>query len=174
VTNSPAVEQIPDAVLIAMYKEQCDQARQHETLRQQATIVALTLMTGIISLASLLAVFATSKDFGTLWLPRVRLIDQALGWILVILGALATLLSLKHYERNRSHTVRARAYRTLLEGHYPELRAARPQHPPLDAEVDGNPLFFVAIRTRLYTYWAALQLFVICLGLALVCWSHQL
>lgn len=33
--------------LQAMYKEQCDQARQHETMRQQGTTLVLTLSAAI-------------------------------------------------------------------------------------------------------------------------------
>jgi hypothetical protein len=100
--------------LLAMYKEQTDQARQHEALRKQSTTIALTVSGAILTAAT-----ATSpsvmQGLCALNMPWLFAGYALLGLFLVALGWFGRTLSLKHYERNRYHTTRAEWYRTELE-----------------------------------------------------------
>ena len=100
--------------LQAMYKEQCDQARQHEALRQQGTTITLTLAGAILtaSTATASTVMAGLCALGMPWLFAGYALP---GLFLIGLGWFSRMLSLKHYERNRFHTTRAGWYRTEIE-----------------------------------------------------------
>jgi hypothetical protein len=108
--------------LQAMYKEQCDQARQHETMRQQATTIAMTAATVVVSFATASG-GALAFIRGTGGLPNVSpllfALYSLLGLFVIGISRHGRKLSLKHYERNRMHTARAGAYRERLEELFP-------------------------------------------------------
>ncbi len=109
-----------------MYKEQCDQARQHETLRQQSTTLVFALAGTIAAAAGVV--------LSTTLVPLLR---AGLGWILyfyslfgifiIFLAFVGRRLSFRHYERNEMRRKYSYAYRGRLEGifinsNYKELR----------------------------------------------------
>jgi hypothetical protein len=85
--------------LQAMYKEQCDQARQHETMRQQATTIALSVAAAVVSLAAASGgALAFIGGSGTL--PNVHpglvALYSLLGLFVIGIGRHGRKLSLKH------------------------------------------------------------------------------
>lgn len=115
-TGRQGVEKSADAqsFLQAMYKEQVDQARQHEALRQQSTTIALTL-SGAILTATTATASAVMTGLCALHMPWLFAGYALPGIFLVGLGWFGRTLSLKHYERNRFHSKRAGWYRTAIE-----------------------------------------------------------
>jgi hypothetical protein len=109
--------------LQVMFKEQCDQARQHETLRQQSTSLVLTIVGAIAALATASGgalIFYKSDPNGSMrFSPWLLALYSLLGLLIIGVSHHGRKLSLKHYERNRMHTVRARVYRALLEDLFP-------------------------------------------------------
>lgn len=70
------------------YDEHAQQARQHETLRASATSMIGATMAAVIALSGI---------------GGLTTFDVLGGLVVVLLGAAGTLVSLKHYERNRFH-----------------------------------------------------------------------
>jgi hypothetical protein len=102
-----------------MYKEQCDQARQHETLRQQSTTLIFALAGTMGTVAGVVATLTTSKLLaeGMHW---VFLLYAPLGILITSMADFGRHLSLKHYERNRHHIKYASLYRKRLEAMFPD------------------------------------------------------
>jgi hypothetical protein len=161
------------AFLQTMYKEQCDQARQHETMRQQATAIAMTAATAVVALAGASG-GALAFMIGTGNLPHVHpglfVLYSLLGLFVIGIGRHGRKLSLKHYERNQMHTARARAYRRRLEELFPdykfgdELRnGAASAHENLWRREAGDQAAEV-INERLYVLWIGLFKFLTWVG----------
>jgi hypothetical protein len=149
-----------------MYKEQSDQARQHETMRQQATTIAMTLVGAVVSLA---AASGGALAFlrGSANLPNVSpgffALYSLLGLFVIGIGRHGRRLSLKHYERNQMHTARSRVYRKRLEDLFPgyrfgdDLRAeARSAHQDEWKRREAGESAVGVISQRLYKLWVDL------------------
>lgn len=129
---TPAIgnTKLPDeqTFLQAMYKEQCDQARQHEALRQQSTTLIFALSGTIAALGAAAIGMTTGKE-GLLapGLPSMLALYAALGIFVTALGWFGRKLSVKHYERNKMHVEYGRAYRRELEKMFssPKYKALR-------------------------------------------------
>jgi len=97
---------MPDeTILLAIYKENADQARQHELFRQTITTLVAGITGAVIGLLSLKETTAVLKS---------ALLPVA-GSFLLVLGTFGLIASLKHYERFRMHVERLRQTRTLLD-----------------------------------------------------------
>lgn len=144
----------PQAFLQAMYKEQCDQARQHETMRQQVTSTLLVLAAAIATAtASALAAFLRPT-------PDVRAIAfLALpGLAIVWIANLGKRLSIKHYERNQLHIERSRQYRRRLtelfpESDYSEINKFADEEHEKNLRKKKNQRVIEVIDQNLYQYW---------------------
>lgn len=143
----------PQAFLQAMYKEQCDQARQHETMRQQVTSTLLVLAAAIATAtASALAAFLRPthdvRAIAFLALPGLAIV-----WI----ANLGKRLSIKHYERNQLHIERSRQYRRRLTDLFPKTdyseinKFADEEHKKNHGK--KNPRVIEVIDQNLYQYW---------------------
>jgi hypothetical protein len=154
--------------LQAMYKEQCDQARQHENLRQQSTTIVLGISAAIIAAVSATAANAISAlaNAHALWLFGFYAI---FGMFIIVLGRFGRSFSLQHYERNRFHSERAGEYRERLErmfpaGHYEQLREdAKEKHRTKWRERMTGQEKALA-EGYLYTTWKNIYLFLIWSG----------
>lgn len=159
--------QSAQAFLLAMYKEQCDQARQHESLRQQSTTLILAMCSAAMALSGILiATTIKMPDTGALIDPGLLLSGYALiGVFIALLSILGRRLSLVHYERNRQHAEKARSYRELLERSFPDLtisgdrKTTRQAKAASDSGSYGN-----SNRSRLFRHWADIYWFVTALG----------
>src|SRR5690348_2128564 len=89
---------VPDeqTFLQAMYKEQCEQARQHETLRQQSTTLIFALA-GTMGTVSAWGITLATASHIYLWAVPLF---SVLGIFIAALAWFGRHLSLKHYERN--------------------------------------------------------------------------
>ena len=101
-----------------MYKEQCDQARQHESMRQQSTTLVLAVSAALATIGGS-ALSATVAPLYNAGVPWVVAFYALLGWVIWRLAQLGEALSLKHYERNKLHVARARQYRRWLVELFP-------------------------------------------------------
>lgn len=155
--------------LQAMYKEQCDQARQHEAMRQQSTTITLALAGAIIAAATATAPHA----LGALKAAHLQLLFAVyalLGFFIIGLGWFGERLSLKHYERNRYHTALAGHYRIRLEAMNPgagigaELRKSAYAKHEAKWERDTRPRYRSIIKYRVHRAWMALHLFIMLSG----------
>ncbi|MCK1689581.1 hypothetical protein [Bradyrhizobium sp. 145] len=174
----------PQAFLQAMYKEQCDQARQHETMRQQVTSTLLVLAAAITTAtASTIAAFLRLT-------PDVRAIAfLALpGLAIVWIANLGKRLSIKHYERNQLHVERSRQYRRRLTDLFPktdysEINKFADEEHKKNHGKKKNLRVIEVIDQNLYQYWvdifgllsgAGYFLIVIPILIAVVAWAWPL
>jgi hypothetical protein len=144
----------PQNFLQAMYKEQCDQARQHETLRERSTAIIISVCAPIITFTGVAATFTYDKLEDKRWFAAYAII----GLFLIGLGWFGRGLSLKHYERNRVHAVRAGAYRSELEKLFlpapygqPLRQAAAASHLQ-QWKIDTSDKKGTIVLAHLYTY----------------------
>jgi hypothetical protein len=74
---------LPDeqTFLQAMYKEQCDQARQHESMRQQSTTLVLAVSAALATIGGS-ALSATVAPLYNAGVPRVVAFYALLGWVI--------------------------------------------------------------------------------------------
>jgi len=153
-----------------MYKEQCDQARQHETMRQQSTTLVLTLSAAVAAFTGA-ALSATVGPLVAAKVPWVLACYSLLGFVVWKMAALGEGLSLKHYERNKLHVARARQYRgrlaNLFSGSDYDLVNAQADADH-KAEWQRDGLGPSIIGARLHQYWTDIFSFVRYLGLTLV------
>jgi len=153
--------------LLAMYKEQCDQARQHESQRQQGATLVLALCSAMTVFAGATAAWASSRS-GSLAFTIPLL---GAGIFICLLGVFGRRFSLKHYERSRLHVARATIYREDLEKLYPGVGDLRTKmdkrHADEWLERRGGRLTWV-IKASLFRYWISLHSFIILWGAALV------
>lgn len=155
------------------YDEHAQQARQHETLRANATSIIGAIMAALVALAS---VGGFSRS------------DAATGLLVVLLGVLGTLISLKHYERNRLHTAIMNAARreielaALQEDSYPRLPSdvrtetvakhnstwtIKGRHLHQGSDADDPPISPI-VRCRLSVLWALVPAMIGLVGLAVI------
>jgi hypothetical protein len=162
--------------LQAMYKEQCDQARQHETMRQQVTTIAMALVGTVVSFAAAsggaLGFFSRGNGLPNIP-PAFFALYSLLGFFVIGIGHHGRKLSLKHYERNRTHTARARAYRKRLEELFPRCgddlrKEAERDHENRWKRDDAGDNAAYVIKQRLYRLWVNLFLFVNLIGVFLI------
>jgi len=163
---------MPDSqsFLQAMYKEQCDQARQHENMRQQSTSLVLTLSTAL-SAVSGTAVSATVKPLVDAGIPWVLALYALLGWVVWRMAQLGESFSLKHYERNKLHVARSRQYRHWLVNLFPDAHyATANENADVDHEIEWKKdgLNLEIIHERLHQHWLSIFAFVRYLGIVLV------
>lgn len=137
-------------VLWGMYQEHCVQGRHHENQRSSVTNLIITIAASVVALLSI-------SDFVTESWP--------LALVLVLLGIMGALFSLKHYERFRFHMKCAGAYRDALEQMLPATalslhrRAARAAH---------GQKFRLVRTTHLFVFWVLLNLAIAALGAVLL------
>lgn len=156
--------------LLAMYKEQCDQARQHETMRQQSTGLVLTLSAAMAAFTGA-ALSATVSPLLTAKVPWILVLYSLLGVVVWKLAALGEGLSLKHYERNKLHVARARQYRRRLTSLFSGSDYDRVNSEADDdhkSEWERNELEPLIIKSRLHQYWIDVFKFIRYLGLTMV------
>jgi hypothetical protein len=171
---SPVKAPDEQTFLQAMYKEQCDQARQHETLRQQSTTLIFALA-GTMGTVAGAAVPFTATSLMAAGMHWVLLAYALLGIFVISLASFGRHLSLKHYERNRHHVSYAGLYRKKLEALFPApnyggLRAqARENHKKnwtQDAKV--NPKLAAKIYdSNTFIFWRNMYYFLMMLGFLL-------
>jgi hypothetical protein len=155
--------------LQAMYKEQCDQARQHESMRQQSTTLVLTISVALATFGGA-ALSATVTPLYGAGVPWVVALYTLLGWVIWRLAKLGEALSLKHYERNKLHVARARQYRRWLTELFPSSGYGN-ANTNADADHwaewanDGLPPSI--IKERLHKHWTDIFAFVRYLGVAM-------
>jgi len=160
----------PQSFLQAMYKEQCDQARQHESMRQLSTTLVLTLSTALATVGGA-ALSATVTPLFDAGIPWVLALYALLGWVVWRLAKLGEGLSLKHYERNKLHVSRARQYRRWLVGLFPTAdygKANANADKDHESEWARDRLESGIIKERLHQHWVNIFAFVRYLGIALV------
>jgi hypothetical protein len=160
-----------------MYKERCDQARQHETMRQQATTIAMTIAGAVVSLAGAsggaLAFMRGTGDLPNVY-PGLFAVYSLLGLFVIGIGHQGRKLSLKHYERNRVHTARAGANRKRLEELFPgcrvgdELRKRAKSDHKDEWEKEAGAEAVGIIDEKLYMLWIDLFRFLKWVGVFLI------
>lgn len=139
-------------LLWGFYVENLNSSRRHEDLREKMTGFVITFALGLLGLLSL-------KESGNTLVPPVYLTSP-----LIVLGLFGALISRKHYERNRMHGYKARAYREELEKLYPgididtQLKTAKKEH---------KSKYKLTSRTHLNWLWTVLHLIVAFLGVVL-------
>jgi hypothetical protein len=160
--------------LQAMYKEQCDQARQHETLRQQSTTLIFALAGTMGTVAGAVVQF-TATSLMAAGMSWVLLFYALLGIFVISLASFGRHLSLKHYERNRHHVSYAGLYRKQLEALFPAtnygaLRAqARTNHKNNWARSQKvKPALAAAIYdSNTFQFWRNMYYFLMMMGVLL-------
>lgn len=143
-------------LLLAIYKENCDQARHHEIQRERVTsIVGQTA--GLV-----LGLFG----FGASSWDHPKTIHLIIPFFLILLGSWGFAASWKHNERSALHRDRIHQYRnqlSLLTG----LNLAKLNE---DAEVAHAAEFgkIAGLETRTHIIWKLFNVIVALLGLALM------
>ena len=145
-TGTPSDFRAKD-ILLVMYKEHADQARQHENQRERMTAVVFTLASAILGL---MAIKESSSNVQP-WF--------CVG--LIILGLYGAVFSRKHYERNRMHTCILEAYRDELERHFPEAPLMKIRS---EAKAKHNQTYWLFSRLPLNFFWLLLPLTVSLVG----------
>ena len=139
-------------LLLAIYGENCDQARHHEVLRERVTtIVAQT--TGVV-----LGLFG----FGTAW-EKPTHIHLVIPALIVLLGLWGFAASWKHNERSKLHVQRVRQCRkrlSVLSG--VDLDAIN-----YDADILHKKEFGpqAGLANRTHIIWKAFHLLIAVLGI---------
>jgi hypothetical protein len=110
--SSPVERAVDD--LWRYYEEHAAQARQHEDLRATVTSILVGFAAALVGFAGI---------------GGLEPSDAPAGVLIIVLGVLGALLSLKHYERNRFHV---RVLGTV-RGEITRLRSD-PQRAPLSTE----------------------------------------
>lgn len=157
---------MPDeTILLAIYKENADQARQHELFRQTITTLVGGITGAVIGLLSL-------KD--TLLILRSPLLPVA-GSFLAIIGIFGLIASMKHYERHQLHIQRMRGLRNELEQLPTNSTTGRLTSINTAANAIHNPRFPILHKTELNKVWNTFHLLVIALGITLcvIAYEHR-
>lgn len=130
--------------LLALYREQTDQARHHEDQRATMTNYVLVLAGAVLGLVNV---------------ERLQAAQGPLGCFLVVVGCFGAAVTAKHYERNRYHARLAGRYRSQIEALQPgaaiDREAARAEHRKEFPFMHGE---------RLWKYWVTLHVVVAGLG----------
>ena len=147
---------VPDeTILLAVYKENADQARQHELFRQTITTLVAGITGAVIGLLSLKETAAVLQS------PLL----PAAGSFLAVIGAFGLVASMKHYERNRMHVERLRQARTLLD----ELTSTKNLLATIkkNAKTEHAKCFPRLSKTELNKVWNAFHVLVVAFGITL-------
>jgi hypothetical protein len=154
------------------YQEHLSQARHHEDQRERMSALVVAVATALVSVTS-------QGAFGLRTLP--------LALLLIPLGAFGLAFSGKHYERNRMHTTIARQYLRAIDHELTEPKvsrsptiledihnAGRAEHKQSSAPRQKREA--TVTRWRLHTFWNALHILIMVLGVVLsvcIAWVHQ-
>jgi hypothetical protein len=141
-------------LILAIYKENCDQARHHEIQRERVTtIVAQT--TGFI-----LGLFG----FASAW-SNPKYIHLAIPAFLILLGLWGFVASWKHNERSRLHVQRVRQCRARLSA----LSGVNLESINSAAETEHLKEFgpHAELETRTHLVWKTFHLLVAVLGIVI-------
>jgi hypothetical protein len=155
----------PDLQLFyqSMYKEERDQARQHETLRQQSTTLLFAL-SGAISAATAGIIGSTATNLLTSGGVLVVGFYSVFGIFVSAIGWFGRELSLKHFELSDMHFWYATQYRLRLQEFFPGSSIDLNQDEANGKDCDRHR----AMKARdAYQYWIDLYLFLIALGVVL-------
>jgi hypothetical protein len=156
-TRGPAMEPKDQQTLVlAVYKENCDQARHREVQRERVTAIVATT-TGL-----LLGLFGFGHDA---WSKPER-IHLVIPVFLILLGLWGFAASWKHNERSSLHRQRIRQCRTQLE----KLSAVNLAEIKEKADVAHGKEFGwkVELETRTHIIWKTFNLLVVALGLVVL------
>ena len=156
--------------LQAMFKEQCDQARQHENMRQQSTTLVVAVSAALATVSGT-AISATVNPLLDADVPWVLGFYALLGVVVIKLAELCKGLSLKHYERNRMHVERAKQYRNRLWNLFPSADYSKVNDAAdVDHEMEWTKdgLAKSIIDERLHKHWINIYRYVWYLGIALI------
>jgi hypothetical protein len=144
-----------ETILLAVYKENADQARQHELFRQTIT----TLVAGV-----------TGAVIGLSLKEADSIINSPLltiaGSFLAIIGTYGLIACAKHYERNRMHVERLRELRHCLES-LPEITPGLLTAINANADFRHNARYRHLHSLQLNKVWNTFHVLVIVLGVAL-------
>jgi hypothetical protein len=143
----------PDPQLFyqSMYKEERDQARQHEALRQQSTTLIFAL-SGVISTATGAIIGSTAIPLLNAGDTVVVLLYSAFGIFVAAIGWFGRKLSYRHFELSEMHFYCATQYRLRLQSFFPDSAIKFDEQ-----DISGDA----------YKYWMNLYFFVMALGLLL-------
>jgi hypothetical protein len=149
----------------SMYKEERDQARQHEALRQQSTTLIFAL-SGVISTATGAIIGTTAiplLNWGK-WGSLVVAFYSVFGLFVSTLGWLGRRLSFRHFELSDMHFKYAREYRLRLQNMFPgsAIAAVEEKHSVRDLEDRSADRIGTTPRYA-YEYWMDLYIFLIVL-----------
>lgn len=140
-------------VLIELWKEQREQARQIENQRAMLTnIVILVVAAGLG--------FVAQKGLQ----PSVLVVTLPM----MLLGSYGALACMKYRERSALHCAQALSLRTKLGALYPSLSIERGWADTYRAQQARFPRLF---RVRLYALWVALHAGVAVVGGVLTLWA---
>ncbi len=145
----------PVETLLALYKEQTDQARHHEDQRATISNYALLLAGAVLGLINA---------------DALRSAQLQLGCFLVITGCFGSFVTAKHYERSRYHARSAGSYRRRIEALQPDTAIERE-----DIRSEQRREFPFLNGERLWTLWVSLHILVAVLGalLAVLAFRRQ-
>jgi hypothetical protein len=138
-------------VLLAMYNEQCNQARHYES--QRATVSGFLIAIS----AALIGLMTYDKSISRSDLPPAI--------FLLALGIFGALSSSKHYERSLRHGKRAQKYREKLNELIPELGINELR---VKADEETNSRFKRLYKLRLHHIWHFLHFIIILMSLWLI------
>jgi hypothetical protein len=148
---------MPDeTILLAVYKENADQARQHELFRQTITTLVAGITGAVISLLSLKETAAVLQS---------PLLPVA-GSFLAVIGTFGLIASMKHYERNRMHIERIRKIRAALDS-LPGVTPKLLQNINADAKTEHRKQYPRLPDMELNKVWNTFHIIVVILGITL-------
>ena len=138
-----------------MYNEHATQARHHEILRGTISAILVSVSAGILSLYS-----SSSPKLDPQYSYYVAM-------TLIAIGVLGSLLSYKHYERNRLHVSTLRKFRAELDGILAPLSGSisAPNTKGREEHERDNPIS--SRWLRLHHLWMAIFIFIVGTGVVL-------
>jgi len=139
------------SILIDMYNEQMAHARHHEVLR--ATVSNIIIVVS----AALLGLITYDK--------QINIDDLAMIIFLIIVGLFGYLITMKHYQHLQRHLQRANGFVEKIEELYPLTEISRIME---EARIKNIKEFPILSKARLNTYWGALHIIIILLGVFLL------
>ena len=135
------------AMLLAVYKEQAEQARHHESQRATVTNYVLIVAGGVLGLLSI-------ENFKG-YVPT--------GLFLIVLGFFGAVVSAKHYERSYFHNRLAAAYRKQMEEIDENLEIDREA-----ARNEQEKSLPRLSKMRLFWLWNSFHIFISFLGFLVI------
>ncbi|MBN2012691.1 hypothetical protein JW960_25405 [candidate division KSB1 bacterium] len=138
-----------EELLMMKYKEQKTQARQHETHRATVTNLVILIAGGALSIVG----FQT-----------ITVIHFVIGLFILFLGVFGAILSKKHYERFKYHTLWAHEYDKKLLKIFKESEIEDFKKKKLKHEKE----FGWISKTRANKLWTGIHLLIALLGLLII------